>query len=148
MQVWGLAVNSHGTRVVAGYTDPHLEVYCINQEPREQSPGSDFLVSMGLVGKSTTDRTASLSFSPLGDLLACLGAGKAVEIFRSSLLSTLSSTIHGVLLPAHFGLDLVSLACMIDCPKYSRLFLTGQTLRKTPKYQRVPFIYPTTVSYI
>lgn len=44
--------------------------------------GRELLVSLGELPRSTSDRAAQVSFSPNGRLLACLGSGKATEIFR------------------------------------------------------------------
>lgn len=81
LQVWGLAVGSEGSRVVAGYSTPQLEVFQV-KEGIDTDDNTGILHSLGLVNRATPDRAACVSFSPCGKLLACLGAGKVVELFK------------------------------------------------------------------
>lgn len=83
VQVWGLTVGPQGTRVVAAYSTPQLEVFKV-EEGLSQAQGSGHLLlhSLGFVPRASNDRAASVSCSPCGKLLACLGSGKAVELFK------------------------------------------------------------------
>ena len=68
---------------MAGYSTPQLEVFKVDGSGvQDQSTDLSILRSLGLVSRSTTDRGAAVSFSPCGKLVACLGAGKAVELFK------------------------------------------------------------------
>ncbi len=79
--MWGLALGAEGKRVVAAYSTPQLEVFQV-LEGDIQNSGTAILHALGLVNRAMTDRAASVSFSPCGKILACLGAGKVVELFR------------------------------------------------------------------
>lgn len=76
-----MAVDPAGQRVVVGFAEPQLEVYEVADEQPGTS-GRDVLQSLGSVSRATTDRVAGLEFSRDGRLLSCLGAGKALELFR------------------------------------------------------------------
>ena len=76
--------------MVAVYSTPHLELFQVIEGSAHDS-STGILHSLGLVSRSTTDRAASVSFSPCGKLLACLGAGKVVELFRSD--SAIDNTV-------------------------------------------------------
>ena len=68
--------------MVAAYSTPQLEVFQVVEGSAHDS-STGILHSLGLISRSMPDRAASVSFSPCGKLLACLGAGKVVELFRS-----------------------------------------------------------------
>lgn len=83
LQIWGLAIAPQGNRVVAAYSTPHLEVFRVNEGAAQAATTSEGLLhSLGFVPRSMNDRAASVGFSPCGKLLACLGSGKTVELFR------------------------------------------------------------------
>ena len=85
MQVWCLDANPDGTRVVAGFAEPQLELFeVVGGDNGPSTSGREVLHSLGSLTRQATDRAAGLQFSGHGTLLACLGAGKAVELFRSA----------------------------------------------------------------
>lgn len=86
-QVWGMDANPDGTRLAVGYSSPVVELLRVVTHVEEEgeppsSSGRDVLYSLGEVPRATADRAADIVFSPDGALVACLGAGKTVEIFR------------------------------------------------------------------
>jgi len=91
IQVWGLDADPEGKRLVAAFSEPFLEVFRVAQREGEGAPsvpppgvsGRTLLHSLGMVPRSTPERAAALLFHPTANLLACLGAGKSVELFRS-----------------------------------------------------------------
>ena len=69
--------------MVAGFAEPQLELFeVVGGDNGPSTSGRDVLHSLGSLTRQTTDRVAGLQFSGHGSLLACLGAGKAVELFR------------------------------------------------------------------
>lgn len=72
-----------GTRLAIGCSEPVVDLFSVESEADELSgSGRQLLQPLGQVSRATPDRAAQIRFSPAGDLLACLGAGKAIEIFR------------------------------------------------------------------
>ena len=82
MQVWGLDVHPDGTKLIAGYATPQLEVFSIQEGMEASTSGRSILGSLGTVQRSTPGRTAGLHFSPDGQVLACVGSGKALELYK------------------------------------------------------------------
>ena len=81
--MWCLEANPDGTRVVAGFAEPQLELFeVVGGDNGPSTSGREMLHSLGSLKRQTTDRAAGLQFSGHGALLACLGSGKAVELFR------------------------------------------------------------------
>jgi hypothetical protein len=86
--VWGLDADPEGKRLVAAFSEPQLEVFRVAEEKQggertQEVSGRTLLHSLGMVLRSTPERAAALLFHPTANLLACLGAGKSVELFRS-----------------------------------------------------------------
>lgn len=83
-QVRSLDIDREEERVVVGYANPVLELFKVASE-EEEDPGTSgrkVLISIGDVQRTTTDRATQVSISPDGLLVACLGSGKAIEIYR------------------------------------------------------------------
>eukprot|EP00798_Chlamydomonas_sp_ICE-L_P003607 gene3607-13691_t len=93
-EVWTLDVDPDETRLITGATDQELRVYSIHEDSTaslaSENPDAEpstatkhvFLKPMGSLRRQGNDRVAAVRFNEEGNLLACQGAGKTVELFR------------------------------------------------------------------
>jgi U3 small nucleolar RNA-associated protein 12 len=84
-EIWSLDVDTNGRFLVSGSADPELRFYHIRHESSEEiENGSkqDVLKPFGEIQRQGKDRVANVRFNSSGDLLACQGAGRTVEIYR------------------------------------------------------------------
>lgn len=122
-EVWALALDPSGRRLVTGSNDQELRVFAVGAPPAGASNGGDhhqangggadaaaaaaavagtsggsssskqYLFPMGSVRRSNGDRVLSLAFDGSGQLLGCQAAGKRLEVSLEVTLLLLCCTV-------------------------------------------------------
>ncbi|KAJ2708740.1 beta transducin, partial [Coemansia spiralis] len=92
-EVWALAVSTDGRLLVTGTSDADLHVWTISAEKlagmavdaagHAADSGWEAISAYGAVRRASGSRVVELQFHPSGQYLACLGADRAVEVFRA-----------------------------------------------------------------
>lgn len=84
VQVWGLDISPDGSKLVAGYSSPQIELFNVQTHKKESHTSErSILQSLGIIAKSTPDRVSGIFFSPGGQIVACVGA-KSIEFLRQA----------------------------------------------------------------
>ncbi|KAF4029940.1 Dip2/Utp12 Family [Phytophthora infestans] len=78
-EVWSLAVNPSGNRLLTGASDNQLRVWSVQHEDGEEG---ETVKLLGSIYRQSNDRAARVAYNPKGDLVGIQSAGKTVEIYR------------------------------------------------------------------
>ncbi|CAI5738910.1 unnamed protein product [Hyaloperonospora brassicae] len=78
-EVWSLARNVKGDRLVTGASDNQLRVWSVQHDDGDEG---EIVKLLGSIYRQSTGRVSSVAYNVKGDLVGVQSAGKTVEVYR------------------------------------------------------------------